>query len=148
MRQPKKAGKTQNAPIYFLTWAGSKVNRTISLIAEYRLGKSCPYGSFFVENITSQDIEKIKSADKPNGEELAKLKSRPVKITQKYDYLLSEDLLNQEYANSHLDIEMAWIVLTSLPEIQRHIRNSLQHNITLSFLLCSFKPDKCLFYKR
>lgn len=32
--------------IYFLTWAGSKVNRTISLIAEYRLGKSCPYGSF------------------------------------------------------------------------------------------------------
>lgn len=103
--------------IYFLTWAGSKVNRTISLIAEYRLGKSCPYGSFFVENITSQDIEKIKSADKPNGEELAKLKSRPVKITQKYDYLLSEDLLNQEYANSHLDIEMAWIVLTSLPEI-------------------------------
>lgn len=76
-----------------------------------------PVRKFFVENITSQDIEKIKSADKPNGEELAKLKSRPVKITQKYDYLLSEDLLNQEYANSHLDIEMAWIVLTSLPEI-------------------------------
>jgi len=37
-----------------------------------------------------------------------------LKITEKYDYLLSDDVLNLEYAKSKLDVDTAWNFLELL----------------------------------
>lgn len=92
---------------YFLTWAGTKTNRTLALLAQYCLNKRCYYSSFYVSNLTAEDVEQLQQAHKPNVVELASLLSRQRKTFQKYDYLLSDKLLNIEYANTYLDIDSA-----------------------------------------
>ncbi|MBP3355950.1 MAG: DEAD/DEAH box helicase [Rikenellaceae bacterium] len=92
---------------YFLTWAGTKTNRTLALLAQYCLNKRCDYSSFYVSNLTAEDVEQLQQAHKPNVVELASLLSRQRKTFQKYDYLLSDKLLNIEYANTYLDIDSA-----------------------------------------
>lgn len=90
---------------YFINWAGTKVNRTLALLAQYYLNKSCGYGSFYVSNLAQEDIEFIRHANKPDVVELAAMLPREIKIFQKYDYLLPDKLLNMEYAESYLDRE-------------------------------------------
>lgn len=89
---------------YLLNWAGTKANRTLALMMQYYLKKHCPYGSFYVSNITSEDIEALCKINKLDTIELASMLPRQYKICQKYDYLLSDKLLNMEYANTYLDI--------------------------------------------
>lgn len=89
---------------YFINWAGTKANRTLALLAHYCLKKSYNYGSFFVSNLTIEDIELLRQSDKPDIIELASILPRYLKTFQKYDYLLSDKLLNVEYAETYLDM--------------------------------------------
>lgn len=88
---------------YFINWAGTKVNRSLALLAQYCLKKSCNYGSFYVSNLTIEDIESLQQSNKPDIIELASMLPRYLKTFQKYDYLLSDKLLNMEYAETYLD---------------------------------------------
>lgn len=87
----------------FLNWEGTKINRTISLLAKFYLNKQCDYDSFFVSNLTPQDIELLRSKEKPDLVELASTLPRHLKTHQKYDFVLSDELLNMEYAMAYLD---------------------------------------------
>ncbi|WP_337394136.1 DEAD/DEAH box helicase [Alistipes communis] len=89
---------------YFFNWAGTKANRTLALLAQYCLNKQCDYGSFYVSNLIAEDIELLRRANKPDLIELASILPRQLKTFQKYDYLLSDKLLNIEYANTYLDL--------------------------------------------
>ena len=64
--------------------------------------------------ITLENIQTILSHNKPTIEQLSTLVSRNHKIKQKYDYLLSDELLNLEYGNTYLDIENAWNLLITI----------------------------------
>lgn len=100
---------------YFFTWAGTKVNRTLALLAQYCLNKQCDYGSFYVSNLTAEDVVLLRQANKPDLVELASILPRQLKTSQKYDYLLSDRLLNIEYANTHLDIDsIEWSLFNSM----------------------------------
>lgn len=90
----------------FLNWAGTKVNRTISLLAQYCLNKQCDYDGFFVSNMTLKDIELLRLTQKPDLVELASMLPRPLKTIQKYDFLLSDRLLNLEYSCTYLDSDV------------------------------------------
>lgn len=90
---------------YFFNWAGTKANRTLALLAQYCLNKSCDSDSFYVSNLTKENIESLRQANKPDIVELASMLPRHLKIFQKFDYLLSDELLNMEYAKTYLDIE-------------------------------------------
>lgn len=90
---------------YFFNWAGTKANRTLALLAQYCLNKSCDCESFYVSNLTKENIECLRQANKPDVIELASMLPRHRKVFQKYDYLLSDELLNMEYAKTYLDIE-------------------------------------------
>ena len=89
---------------YFFNWAGTKANRTLALLAQYCLNKQCDYGSFYVSNLIAEDIELLRQANKPDLVELASILPRQLKTFQKYDYLLSDKLLDIEYANTYLDL--------------------------------------------
>jgi ATP-dependent Lhr-like helicase len=96
----------------YFTWAGSKVNETIALIIELYLGKDwCFSNSISVFGVNESDIRETVLHNKPNPIALAALVKREDKITQKYDYLLSDDLLNLEYASTYLDVDAAWDVM-------------------------------------
>lgn len=99
-----------------ITWMGAKINRTISLIYEYIFGEGVAYNELMLIDITLENIQTILSHNKPTVEQLSTLVSRDYKIKQKYDYLLSDELLNLEYGSTYLDIENAWNLLISLVE--------------------------------
>ncbi|HZK93232.1 MAG TPA: DEAD/DEAH box helicase [Prolixibacteraceae bacterium] len=98
-----------------LTWSGQRVNRTISLMAELVDGISRPCNPIAVTNITNELVDKLKMQPKPNGVDLASLfHNRKQKENQKYDYLLSDKLLDLEYIQGYLDIDAAWEKINSL----------------------------------
>ena len=97
-----------------ITWMGAKINRTISLIYEYIFGEGVAYNELMLIDITLENIQTILSYNKPTIEQLSTLVSRDYKTKQKYDYLLSDELLNLEYGSTYLDIENAWNLLISL----------------------------------
>lgn len=97
-----------------ITWMGAKINRTISLIYEYIFGEVMKYNELMLYGITFENIQTILSRNKPTIELLSTLVSRNYKIKQKYDYLLSDELLNLEYGSTYLDLENAWNLLISL----------------------------------
>ena len=99
-----------------LTWIGAKINRTISLIYEYVFGEVIAYNELMLFGITLENIQTILSHNKPTIEQLSTLVSRDYKIKQKFDYLLSDKLLNLEYGSTYLDLENAWDLLESLVE--------------------------------
>lgn len=91
---------------YFMNWAGTKTNRTWALLALYCLNKQCDYDSFYVSNLTEEDIKIIRNMNIPSLFELASLLPREQKTIQKYDYLLSDKLLDIEYSNTYLDVDV------------------------------------------
>ena len=99
-----------------ITWMGAKINRTVSLIYEYIFGEGVAYNELMLIDVTLENIQTILSHNKPTVEQLSTLVSRDYKIKQKYDYLLSDELLNLEYGSTYLDIENAWNLLISLVE--------------------------------
>jgi ATP-dependent Lhr-like helicase len=103
------------------TWAGAKVNRTIALMYRLRCGKSLDYNYLRLCGITPADIAYILSQPKPEGDELAALVPRSSKEKQKYDHVLSDELLNHEYASTYLDVQKAWKELQKLSELQADV---------------------------
>lgn len=99
---------------YIFTWAGDKINKTIYLMAKYYLDKRISYNHLYITDLKINDIESIIRFGKVDAIELANLVNRGAKEKQKYDYLLSDELLNIEYANTYLDIDHAWEVLIGL----------------------------------
>ena len=97
-----------------LTWAGSKINRTISLIANLFLGRSFGYNHILINRLSKEDIIEILNYPKPKAEELCPFIMRCVKETKKYDYLLSDELLDLEYASMYLDVDSAWDCLMKI----------------------------------
>ncbi len=91
---------------YFFNWAGTKANRTLALLAKYCLNKSCDFESFYVSNLTEEDIERLRKVNKPDVTKLASILPRQHKTYQKYDYLLSDNLLNLEYAKTYLETDV------------------------------------------
>ena len=96
------------------TFAGAKVNRTISLMCELRVKKNLHYNNFVVRGISPNDITKILSMPKPTGEELAALVPRNADEKQKYCRNLSEDTINADYAKDYLNVEKAWVELVNI----------------------------------
>ena len=115
------------------TWAGAKVNRTIALIYRLRCGKSLDYNYLRLFGITPHDIAYILSQPKPEGDELAALEPRTSKEKQKYDHVLSDELLNHEYAATYLDVEKAWDELQKLSAINEDVE---------------LDPEKCEAYEK
>lgn len=99
---------------YFFTWAGTKANRAIALLLQYCLNKECSYNGLYVLNITEEDINLLKQNKLPSATEIVSVLPRQCKIFQKYDYLLSDKLLDIEYSNSYLDIDHAKNIITQI----------------------------------
>lgn len=104
-----------------LTWAGSKINRTICLISNLYLDKFSGYNHIYLNRLTKEDISEILKHPKPKAESLCPYLMRCVKERKKYDYLLSDELLDIEYASMYLDVDGAW---DRLKEIQNEIQNN------------------------
>ena len=83
------------------------------MIAQLYFNKICGFSALYVENITLNDVKKIINRGKPSEELLAKLELRARKEFQKYDYLLSDELLDKEYARTYLDIDSSWDILNT-----------------------------------
>ena len=105
-----------------LTWAGSKINRTISLIANLYLESFFGFNHIFINRLSKEDVLEILKCPKPKAEELCPFLMRFVKETKKYDYLLSDELLDIEYASMYLDVDNAW---DRLIEIKNEIENDV-----------------------
>ena len=101
----------------FFTWAGIQINHTIELIFKFyfedaKIYKCTPI--YLIGDITTPDITYILEKGKPRAIDLASLLDFDLKIRQKYDYLLTDELINMEYAESCLDVDGAWRVLESI----------------------------------
>lgn len=97
----------------FFTWAGMRINHTIELIFNYNAEEEriIECNAVYLTGITPSDITYILEKGKPRAIDLASLLDFDLKIRQKYDYLLTDELINMEYAISCLDIDGAWRVL-------------------------------------
>ena len=100
-----------------MTWAGSKINRTISLIANLYLERILGFNHIFINGLSKEHVLEILQKPKPKAEELCPFLMRFVKGTKKYDYLLSDELLDIEYASMYLDVDAAWIELERLSQM-------------------------------
>ena len=105
-----------------MTWAGSKINRTISLIANLYLERILGFNHIFINGLSKEHVLEILQKPKPKAEELCPFLMRFVKGTKKYDYLLSDELLDIEYASMYLDVDAAW---DRLIEIKNEIENDV-----------------------
>ena len=103
-----------NDKIYCCTFAGTKINRTISLIANMLIEKKLNYSYVHFEELNKEDICTILNMPKPKPEELCILLTREGKEKNKFDFLLSDRLLDLEYSKSYLDVDAAWLMLESL----------------------------------
>lgn len=92
----------------WFTWAGAKVNRTISLICKLYLSIAVPYNHLMIFDISREQIKSLLSHPKPKPEQLAALLQTDEKKKQKYDRYLSDYLLDFEYAHTYLDVDNAW----------------------------------------
>jgi len=95
------------------TWAGAKVNRTITLMCKLRVHQDVDYNNLMIYGISPKHISDILSQPKPSGDELATLVSREDKEEQ-FDRCLSEERLNREFASTCLDVDKAWAKLQKL----------------------------------
>lgn len=102
------------ADLILFTWAGAKINRTIALACRLLLNKDVGYDYISLYGMDAADVKSLATSSKPQAEALAGLVDRELKIRQKYDHLLSEELLNIEYAGAYLDVDGAWDELNNI----------------------------------
>ena len=67
--------------------------------------------SLYISGISKNDVERIVEKGKPNAIELTSQIEKEYKFQQKYDYLLSDELLDISYAQTDIDVDGAWRVL-------------------------------------
>ena len=89
----------------FFTWAGTKINRAISLTTKLLGEGACSEGPYYIMGFTDEIAKHILAAGDIDPMALASLQSRHQKESEKYDDLVPDNLLNAEYAQSHLDVE-------------------------------------------
>lgn len=81
---------------------------------KYSLGITTPYDYIFIGGITLATLKELITKGKPQPNDLAAQLPKEHKIQQKHDRLLSEELINHEYASSSLDVDGAWEVISNL----------------------------------
>lgn len=95
------------------TWAGYRINHTIELILMRYLEdteiEDC--NAIYIVGAKPSDVVYILKQEKPHAVDLASLLDFERKLQYKYDYLLTDELLNMEYAKTCLDVDGAWNVL-------------------------------------
>ena len=96
------------------TWAGAKVNRTITLMCKLRVHQDVDYNNLMIFGMSPKHISVILSQPKPSGDELAALVPREDKEEQNYQHFLSDERLNHEFACAYLDVDKAWSKLQKL----------------------------------
>ena len=89
----------------FFTWAGTKINRTLSLSARLLGEELCCESSCYIMGFTEDVAERIKTAGIIDPLGLASLQNRVQKESEKYDGLVPDNLLNAEFVQTHLDVE-------------------------------------------
>ena len=97
----------------FFTWAGFRINHTIELIL-LRFIKDIEIedcNAIYMIGVKPSDITYVLKQEKPKAVDLSSLLDFELKLQHKYDYLLTDELLNMEYAKSCLDVDGAWDVL-------------------------------------
>lgn len=70
----------------------------------------------YIRGLNKENVMEIVMHQKPKAEDLCPFLMRFVKETKKYDYLLSEELLNVQYASMYLDVDGAWEIMQSAQE--------------------------------
>ena len=75
------------------------------------------FNHIFINRLSKESVLEILKHSKPKAEELCPFLMRFVKETKKYDYLLSDELLDIEYASMYLDVDAAWMELERLSQI-------------------------------
>ena len=102
-----------NEEEFFFTWAGARINHTIELMLKFHQINievdEC--NAIYINGVKPSNVACILKKGKPNEIDLASLLDFELKVRHKYDYLLTEELINLEYAQSYLDIDGAWNVL-------------------------------------
>ena len=66
---------------------------------------ACSEGPYYIMGFTDEIAKHILAAGDIDPMALASLQSRHQKESEKYDDLVPDNLLNAEYAQSHLDVE-------------------------------------------
>ena len=98
------------------TWAGFRINHTIELILMRYLEnieiEEC--NEIYIAGVKPSDVVCVLEQEKPKAVDLASLLDFEIKLRHKYDYLLTDELLNMEYAKSCLDVDGAWNVLENV----------------------------------
>jgi hypothetical protein len=97
-----------------LTWAGTIVNKTIGLISKLYLDKTIGFNHIFLNKLTKKDVTEILKHPKPQAESLCPFLMRYGKELNKFDHLLSDKLLDVEYASMSLDVDGAWDCLMKI----------------------------------
>lgn len=83
------------------------------MLLQYCLNKECSYNGLYVLNIKEEDVNLLKQAKLPSATEIVSNLPRQCKMFQKYDYLLSDKLLDIEYSTTYLDFESAKDIILS-----------------------------------
>lgn len=96
---------------YWFTWAGSKINNALYLMANTILQHDVSANHIYIKGISVDDILTIYRNGIPNAISLVSTLERKNKEQQKYDYLLPDNLLDMEYAKTYIDLEGAWILI-------------------------------------
>lgn len=94
-----------------MTWAGEKINNTLSLAVLKLLGKKVKHTFISIE-LSMSDVDSLLEMDMPQAVDLASILGTGYKQAQKYDNLLPENLLNLEFGESALDVMGAWEILS------------------------------------
>lgn len=100
--------------VYLIPWMGDKIVNTLSVLLAMRGYKADKFaGVLEIEGAKSSEVsgylKSFGKENKPTNAELSKLVEN--KETQKYDHLLSEELLNKDYGARAFDIDgtIGWI---------------------------------------
>ena len=79
--------------------------------------KDLDYNHLMIHGISQDDIRQLLSKPKPEGSKLASVVCRSEKEKDRYDCLLSDELIDYDYASSYLDVDKAWELLKKLSVI-------------------------------
>lgn len=106
-----------------LTWAGTKINRTISLMAQLYLDNYVAYNHIYINNFNKEKLIELMKCPKPKAEILCQFLMREAKELKKFDYLLSSELLDIQYASMFLDVDGAWTKLLEFENLELRNKN-------------------------
>lgn len=90
-----------NGERLLFTWGGMKLNRTLALMHKAAGFPLPAFDAYAVQDVPASYLATLRTAP-PDPEVLAAEVPRGRKLTEKYDYLLPDHLLNKKFAATHL----------------------------------------------